>query len=826
MADRLNDHLENIEDLLRGNEPTPVPPPSPYNQPDALDAHLRLIESLMAEGGIGMGVEIVNELPTTGKKSTIYLVPNHSGKADNAYDKYIWITDEEDEERFESLNKDSFGFKTSWRHDTITNLLTDLNADETVAIGNSYHGEITGMTKTEGLFNGNGELTVNVMNKQVSGNKIMLCIVTSNNVDPYHWEATFIGTNNNTGWIPFIPGTRTIAGIDLKDNITKTELQNALEWDTKQDALDQTQMAAVNSGATSNLIGQITTNQNSITTINSKIPNQATDQNQLADKEFVNSSIATNTAFFIGTFNNITALNNLTALSDNNVIKAGSIIKENSKINDTDYLEDTTLSTDVDIIKTSYIMNGSTIEIGSLINGVTYSQQEILSDIINIIVVTNNDYANVINQELDFNTTTDMNAYDKTLLTNYDYAWVVSGTKYDLYRFDIETQTWGLRATSISKGDVALITAYNRYKYNSSTQVWTWDYTVNTSGFTSVQWAAINSGITADLVGQIGGKADDNRVVHLADNETITGTKTFTANQKLGNAKYLQGLSTNDTPRNLIGVAGGSGNNANTVMVGDNDVDLTLRTTANVKPNTDGTKNLGASDARWQNGYINNIHMTGNITDGTNSINVAGIIAKSTVSVSDTGTATDTVNYITIDGVEKKLSTDNQTIKTSSVTFGANDAVEVAAGSNVTIIGDSVAKTITISATDTTYSDLPAAQGGTTESLVTTGDKYDWNNKAEKTTGDIFTISTNAWITSGNDTYANLDLSTIKTANNNVQLSIPQAWSGSTVASVKANKELIDDAVLFPVIDNGTSVRIYCETKPTADIKIYAEVYD
>ena len=53
MTDRLNDHLENIEDLLRGNEPTPVPPPSPHNQPDALDTHLRLIESLITEGGSG-----------------------------------------------------------------------------------------------------------------------------------------------------------------------------------------------------------------------------------------------------------------------------------------------------------------------------------------------------------------------------------------------------------------------------------------------------------------------------------------------------------------------------------------------------------------------------------------------------------------------------------------------------------------------------------------------------------------------------------------------------------------------------------------------------
>lgn len=48
--------------------------------------------------------------------------------------------------------------------------------------------------------------------------------------------------------------------------------------------------------------------QSKITTIESIIPNQASETNQLADKEFVNSSIATATAKFIGTFNSVTSL--------------------------------------------------------------------------------------------------------------------------------------------------------------------------------------------------------------------------------------------------------------------------------------------------------------------------------------------------------------------------------------------------------------------------------------------------------------------------------------------------------------------------------------
>lgn len=58
--------------------------------------------------------------------------------------------------------------------------------------------------------------------------------------------------------------------------------------------------------------------QNDITTINSKIPSQATSSNQLADKSFVNSSIATNTANFIGTFNSVAELEAYSGTVTNN----------------------------------------------------------------------------------------------------------------------------------------------------------------------------------------------------------------------------------------------------------------------------------------------------------------------------------------------------------------------------------------------------------------------------------------------------------------------------------------------------------------------------
>lgn len=47
-------------------------------------------------------------------------------------------------------------------------------------------------------------------------------------------------------------------------------------------------------------------------------------------------------------------------------------------------------------------------------------------------------------------------------------------------------------------------TVYNRYKYNSKDEEWVFEYPLNNSSFTSEQWAAINSGITEELVAQIG----------------------------------------------------------------------------------------------------------------------------------------------------------------------------------------------------------------------------------------------------------------------------------------------------------------------------------
>lgn len=70
--------------------------------------------------------------------------------------------------------------------------------------------------------------------------------------------------------------------------------------------------------AINNISGEITDISNKVESIESKIPAQASSSNKLADKNFVNSSIATNTATFRGTFNSVAELEAYSGEKDNN----------------------------------------------------------------------------------------------------------------------------------------------------------------------------------------------------------------------------------------------------------------------------------------------------------------------------------------------------------------------------------------------------------------------------------------------------------------------------------------------------------------------------
>lgn len=140
-------------------------------------------------------------------------------------------------------------------------------------------------------------------------------------------------------------------------------------------------------------------NADDIDAIEAKIPAAASSSNQLADKQFVNSSIATNTATYRGSFNLVSDLSLTVAATEQQIAAA--------------------LATKMTALS---------------------------------ITPDNNDYCFV------------------------------------------QIPTADATPTEISRID--------RYKYNGT--AWLYEYSLNNSSFTAAQWAAINSGITSNLVTKLG----------------------------------------------------------------------------------------------------------------------------------------------------------------------------------------------------------------------------------------------------------------------------------------------------------------------------------
>lgn len=122
------------------------------------------------------------------------------------------------------------------------------------------------------------------------------------------------------------------------------------------------------------------------------------------------------------------------------------------------------------------VANKTTVVLGT--SESKYPTDKAVADFVNSSVATNT--ANYISNDGEpFTSVAQLEAYSGTV-TNNDYAFV-TGT------------------------DSAGNTYYDRYKatVSGSTVTWALEYRLNNSSFTAAQWAAINSGITAALVGKI-----------------------------------------------------------------------------------------------------------------------------------------------------------------------------------------------------------------------------------------------------------------------------------------------------------------------------------
>ena len=168
----------------------------------------------------------------------------------------------------------------------------------------------------------------------------------------------------------------------------------------------------------------------------------------------------------------------------------------------------------------------------------------------------------------------------------------------------------------------------------------------------------------------------------------------------------------------------------------------------NLLPKNDGnTYSLGNSSQKWKIYVteINGIDISSNTLLTNNDINLTSVEANKVFAGPTNGNniapsfrslvAADIPDlsgtYKTSSGVTGiSWNSSNKKIQQSVDNGTATDVLEFEAGSNVTLTPTN--GKLTIAATDTTYSNETAVNNGTDLSLVTTGEKYNWNNKGEK----------------------------------------------------------------------------------------------
>ena len=232
---------------------------------------------------------------------------------------------------------------------------------------------------------------------------------------------------------------------------------------------------------------------------------------------------------------------------------------------------------------------------------------------------------------------------------------------------------------------------------------------------TEAEWTSDNPVL---LEGEVAYSSDKNNMYKVGD-----GTKTW-SQLSYNNASTVNGHTVNaDVPSgakftDTVTTATTTGNgNAVTAITASNGALTVTKGTTFLTSHQDisgkADKSATVSNVAWDS---TNKKLTKTI-NGTTSDVVTAATLRSAINVAD--------------GAEVNQNAFSN-IKVGSTTIASDsktDTLELVAGSNVTLTPDATNDKVTIAATDTTYSSKIAASGGTDVSLVTTGEKYTWNNK-------------------------------------------------------------------------------------------------
>ena len=338
-------------------------------------------------------------------------------------------------------------------------------------------------------------------------------------------------------------------------------------------------------------------NADDIDAIEEKIPAAASSSNQLADKQFVNSSIQTNTAEFKGTFNSLAELQQVTANANDYGYVVSTDSAGNTVYSRYKYKEGTGWMFEYNLNNSSF----TAAEWAAIQSGITAL---LVSKLMNL--PTNDVLQQLIGTKQDkltFDTHPTQNSLNPVQSggiyealghkqdalefdqepTQYSTNPVVSGSLYNIFQAinslfpaaassqnkltdkqyvdqtvataapdfkGVYTSVEQLNAvTGMTVNDFAFVTStdsdgntiYGRYHYSGS--AWVLDFSFASNAFSQAQWTAINSGITALLVQKLGDLPTNAELVEALSTKQAVLTFDSTPTQGSQNPVTSEGIA-------------------------------------------------------------------------------------------------------------------------------------------------------------------------------------------------------------------------------------------------------------------------------------------
>lgn len=394
-------------------------------------------------------------------------------------------------------------------------------------------------------------------------------------------------------------------------------------WNGKQDALTQTQLNAVNSGVTSSTVSQVATNTSDIGTIEGLIPDQATTSNQLADKNFVNSSINAFAAYYITKNAAGDPFATKAELTSASTFYSGGVVRVPTTNDYCIVLADESKQSTTGVDPTTrYSYQGNQWEYQYTINDTPLTSAQLAalnSGITSALVTQIGTNTTAIAGKQD--TITSTNKLDYSLIANTptiidvvqngNMNAVTSNAVFDTFkplRDELDTKQDTLTAgTGINIDNNNVISA-------TGLSI-TIDSALSTTSTNPVQNKVVTSALNNRLdLTDTGSQVVIGNIEFEMNQNTSSGTLVFTTDHTVSEN---QTVMFQDTDGGLVVRA----DYAYATEVGEQDVLITPDYIAPIL--WDNATSLGKTGARWKD-----LHLGGNLTDGTNSISVANIVAK------------------------------------------------------------------------------------------------------------------------------------------------------------------------------------------------------